>query len=438
MKTRALSVLGALVLLLFGSIAGAQELMTPLYRSYLVARAIDRMSNEQASLWFTMAENTTATEPIRVQLENNVTVTFNSTTNMWLESRLKYSNKDYNYMMGFNDDHAPRGGVAQFPGADNIWTYEGYCYLLPKAYYSVSINNPTDQLLKVNIESKKKEEYGSFLYTVQISSLTSTSTAVLTSLNRDSSVPNRALADFVGTLCYKRVDKVVPFASLPYTGVLSPAEWIKRVSDIPSSFLKAGGKVNTADVTIVGLSEAQLAEPCTPTLCQGYVPPGGGGGESPPPGTGGTSAPACTQPDGTTSGNPYDCAPTDNENSCSIINLPCNLKFFFIPRENFLADQIPQLITQNFNMPTQVTDKIEMDIPLLGKPVKVGLDFSNLMMNEVFQGLIKLMCAFSCLYWLLNFFGIPNPLGGSARGNGDLNSAVKTARMKMFDAKGKK
>lgn len=53
-------------------------------------------------------------------------------------------------------------------------------------------------------------------------------------------------------------------------------------------------------------------------------------------GTGGTTgtSSACTKADGTTSGNPYDCAPVDTSVNCSIIDIPCNFKKLFIPTKN--------------------------------------------------------------------------------------------------------
>lgn len=166
---------------------------------------------------------------------------------------------------------------------------------------------------------------------------------------------------------------------------------------------------------------SELAQAAPDTL----PPPGSG---EPAPGGGGSGSPPCTKDDGNVSGNPYDCAPVDNVNNCSIIDLPCNIKWAFIPREDFFTQQLPEIFTRSFNMPIQVTDRIEVDIPFMDQTFRAGLNFNGLVMNDVFQGIVRLMCAFSCLYWLLNFFGIPNLFGGSVKGSSEVKTAIQRSR----------
>lgn len=66
-----------------------------------------------------------------------------------------------------------------------------------------------------------------------------------------------------------------------------------------------------------------------------FPPATGTGGTG---GTGGTTVnapPPCKRSDGSTSGNPYDCAPRDSEVNCSVIDIPCNFRKFFLPSDNW-------------------------------------------------------------------------------------------------------
>lgn len=165
----------------------------------------------------------------------------------------------------------------------------------------------------------------------------------------------------------------------------------------------------------------------------GFSPVDGGGGflQAPPAGggtgtgtgTGSTPPPTtCTKAgDTVTTTNQYDCAPKDAETSCTVLDIPCNLKKLFIPNTDRLkAMMSAQNLTQTLQMPTRVVDEWEFKLKMPGDVVRTfKIDFRPYIIPEEAMVGIKFVIGVALLLWAVNFTGIPNPLGGKAGGAGE-------------------
>lgn len=160
-------------------------------------------------------------------------------------------------------------------------------------------------------------------------------------------------------------------------------------------------------VDIAGLTNASAT--CTPEICPALVaastaPPGAGTG-----GTGGTGgAAACTKPDGTTSGNPYDCAPQDAELKCSILDIPCNLRKLFIPSSDWFKTKLTKRdLGFNVNLPVTIVNSWDLDVTIAGKQIKTGINFKGLEISEKGKDQYRFMMFWGTFLFLLSYIGVP-------------------------------
>ena len=423
MKRALLGLLGALVVLL-GNTAGAAELVGWNFKRYLTMEFFKALSDDQAYDWLSAADGNILVENIVVQ-RNGRRITFNAPAAQvhWPNFYMQYPNMNIIEWLEFNDDYRPH--VEKFNYSNlGEWMPDGYCFYSPgtkvKGFEFTS-------LTKIEFESHSKNSPGGVRYNAR--TRWGTGQSLMGSGETYYTSDHKRDADIWLGACWQ-TSKITEYVFLPYGPYMTRADGKVFLGNAlrgsALAYYENTQVPNYTGFTYEGYTESELVAECTEVLCPGYG--GGSTGTNPGAGgsTGGTTTPPCTRSDGTTSGNPYDCAPTDNETSCSIINLPCNFKKAFIPRDNFLQYEVPKIFSKQWNLPTQVVDEITVNLPIYGK---VGLNFAGLTMNSTFQGMLKLMAAFASLFWLLNFFGIPNILG-NARGSSDIPESVyKAGRM---------
>lgn len=190
----------------------------------------------------------------------------------------------------------------------------------------------------------------------------------------------------------------------------------KFSDDIASALgaMATGGvKVSSTYVTLVDYedptSTCTTQTGCDSTSSGGSTTPGGST----------TNNPACTRTDGSTSGNPYDCAPS--EEGCVVVQLICMFKKAFIPRDGFLQNiySAPSL-TQMADLPIIAVDYWEFEF----KGEKVKLDFSIFQIPDAVKIFVSAIIYWRYFYWLMEFFGLPLPFGNprsSHTGNIDIS-----------------
>lgn len=411
--------LGALVLLL-SSMASALEFTN---RRFLAVETIKTLTNSEAyDLLRALSRGTNVPDrTIPIPSINKTVVITDSIRAVMPAAFPKYTTPTYLEFMRWRNAHTTTFSGFQYNGGS-----DGICWQRKNTNIGVS---ETGSWQAVTFSSGQPDYYKAYVH------ITSSS-GPYTWYSGESAYPNHGdkITSFLGECFNANTFTFYDYftANDVYTDL--PIFVTPSASEVGGAAVRASLQAyyqeeqtpSYAPFQFVGYSDAELDSACSFASCPTTGTPGTGGGT---PGTGGTSTPPCTKDDGNISGNPYDCAPVDNENNCSIIDLPCNLKWLFIPREDFFTSQLPEIFTKSFDMPLQVTDRIEFNIPFLGKDIPMGLNFGQWTMNNTFQGIIKLVCGFSCLYWLLNFFGIPNVFGNTAGSSALHDSYTKAGQI---------
>lgn len=147
-------------------------------------------------------------------------------------------------------------------------------------------------------------------------------------------------------------------------------------------------------------------------------PAGGGSGGTggTPGGTPGTGS-TCTTSSGSTSTNQYDCAPKDTETSCSILDIPCNLKKLFVPAPDYFKKTLNNVsLSEKLHLPIRSVDHWDIQVKFMGTDIQtIPLVFDDFFTEDARKMLLYLerICIF---FWVLNTLGLPNPFGRSVGG----------------------
>lgn len=175
-----------------------------------------------------------------------------------------------------------------------------------------------------------------------------------------------------------------------------------------------------APFQFVGYSDAQLDSACSFAACPST-------GNPSDPGPGGPPAPACTRPDGSTSGNPYDCAPKDEDTKCAFIDIPCNLKYLFIPRKDFLTEKLKDGVGLTVKFPITITNEWKADIKFAGHTFKAGASFDMLNWSEETKDQFRFYAWWSTFLFLLSYLGVPFMAGKRGMADAAQDSTVGAA-----------
>lgn len=400
MWVRALSIVGASVLLVAAGNAGAIEFNV---KRFVVIDAFSRMTDEQALLYLRNADLKVSTGVDVNAGPYSRTVKFNSNASAWQAMTLKFPNSNVTLWKKWDQDHKDRANPA-YSGPDFV--EDGPCYLLPKAELTATFVNKSDtQLLKVMMMSRAKPADYGLMYAIQV--VEGPNVVSIGSSSYDINSRSGALAQFK-TKCLQTPTKITDWAYATWNDILiggQPAWLGNTLRGAAVEYYTREEYPDYSGIEIIGYTESDLLAACTTVSCPGYTPPPAGG-ETPPP-TSGTTTPACTKPDGTTSGNPYDCAPTDNQTKCSLIDIPCNLKSLFIPRKDFLSQKLKDGIGLTVKFPLTVSDSWMTDITFGGKTFPVGADFSTLTWNEETKDQFRFFAWWSTFLFLLGYLGVP-------------------------------
>lgn len=144
-------------------------------------------------------------------------------------------------------------------------------------------------------------------------------------------------------------------------------------------------------------------------------------------------SPACTKADGTTSGNPYDCAPSDAETLCGIIDIPCNLKKLFIPRSEFLNEKLKGGVGLTVKFPITVAESWMFPVTLAGQTFDVGLSFAAFDLGESAKDQFRFLAWWGAFLFLLAYIGLP--IVGGRRGMADAGrEAIEAADKRNSEA----
>lgn len=191
------------------------------------------------------------------------------------------------------------------------------------------------------------------------------------------------------------------------TNGLSIPEWVRVDGPIPAGF----------------------DQPCTGSTCEGYTPPGGStGGTDPGGSTGGTGgtggAPTtCTTSSGTTTTNQYQCAPSDTDSKCTVLDIPCNFRYLFIPDKKAVQELFnAETISKTLNLPIQVVNESRMTFCVgndwtlcTGEGDNqsgnrwVSLDWRTIKIPTSIIQLISFVIWLGVASYILGYLGLPNP-----------------------------
>lgn len=151
------------------------------------------------------------------------------------------------------------------------------------------------------------------------------------------------------------------------------------------------------------------------------------GGETPDPSgsTGGNVTNnynvECDKPGGGKSTAQYECTPKDQDTSCNVINLPCNLKALFVPRSEVLKEIFSAVnITHALNLPVVVSKHWEFD--LLGQHVK--FDWNVIELPQAVKNFILATLWLRQGFWVMAYLGMPLPFGNPRGGSDVVRSGV--------------
>lgn len=230
---------------------------------------------------------------------------------------------------------------------------------------------------------------------------------VMTEYNKNVIRPN-AMDWYFGS--YVRLNGPEDFGKLPapHSDTLTGLQI--ALSEIVANYDRAGSKFSPPS----GIKF--ISTPADPAICTDSAgcpvnpdDPDGDGQPGTAP-TGGTTNnynvdTKCTTTTGTKTNNQYDCNPSDTETQCNVLNLPCNLKRLFIPRNDFIQDKIDNMdFGINIDFPVKSVDSWSVKID---DHTTISIDFGLLKLSEETKDQLRFMIFWGCLLWILRFVGVP-------------------------------
>lgn len=433
---------GALVLLLLQSGAGAQS-STVTFRKYLAREAFKKYTDDQADSLYRATSVGISNFVTLTVFTNSYEVKFDTrhAKSLWDSIHPKYVIDGVLDWKKYNSDHASTFAAFAYGrgSASGPWP-DGKCYFTPgTVVQSINIPQTLDRLTKIEFTSYSVltsggARYGAFAAAVGGSKNTFNETYY-------TSDHTTALNQHLNA-CWKGID-FYTYGTVGYVGIPYPKLFFgQTLRSLFPLYYDAEPVVSFDGLTFVGLTEAELDRSCTEALCPGYQTPVSNPGVPAPPSSG---APPCEKADGTTSGNPYDCAPTDSELNCSIIDLPCNLRKLFIPRKDFITGKLQNREHGvNLNIPVTIVNQWCVNVKIVSESENsVCLDFTRLSLDEKTKDQYRFMIFWGTFLWLLHFLGVPflgsrQTAGNTARGMADSVNDIGNAAARGINSGGRK
>ena len=190
-----------------------------------------------------------------------------------------------------------------------------------------------------------------------------------------------------------------------YTGVTNPDEVVGRnVITVMSRYLQDGGDMQQAGVSVRMLRDVDETAPCTPELCPDNVSDGTG--------------------DAGDAG--HEEAPADESTGCSILDIPCNLRTLFIPRDNYLQSRIDAINASESPLPIAPVSRIAFGIPVregvphwlhastfaidFGDTYREGVGYTSDDSPRLLVQVLKFLAGIQVLGFAMRYLGLPHLL----------------------------
>lgn len=133
----------------------------------------------------------------------------------------------------------------------------------------------------------------------------------------------------------------------------------------------------------------------------------------------------CTTASGSTTTNQFECAPTNDETKCSVLDIPCNLKKLFVPDPDFFGKLFDaDKVSHQLELPVVITNT--WDFQLLGE--RVSFDWRTIVIPDLVKDMIIGVLYVRQGFWVMSFLGMPLPFGSPSGGGaipGQIGDAVR-------------
>ena len=138
----------------------------------------------------------------------------------------------------------------------------------------------------------------------------------------------------------------------------------------------------------------------------------------------------CTKPDGSKSTNQFDCTPIDSGSNCNLLDIPCNLKWLFIPDPEHIKVMFAlDGLQKTLHLPIQSVDYWEFELYIGDTKQTFRLPFNLFVIPDKVKTFIDALIGIAITSWVLNYLGLPNPLGRSSGGSDVVSDSIEYGRM---------
>ena len=310
----------------------------------------------------------------------------------------KYVTPDYRKKIAFDNDHVTTFSRYNYSSVGS-WSSDGVCWLLPNARYEI-YSNDSLYLKKLSFFSGREPQTardGSTYYWYAAIPGWEQPQGKLFNMSS-----NRSSFRFDNSICHGEM----PFfqhVHTAYTGFTDSDEVVRRnVITVMSHYLQDGGDVQQAGVSLRMLRDVDETTPCTPELC-----------------------PDMSSSDGTADASRGE-APVDDSTSCSILDIPCNLRTLFIPRDNYLQSRIDAINASESPLPIAPVSRIAFGIPVregvphwlhastfaidFGDSYREGVGYTSDDSPRLLVQVLKFLAGIQVLGFAMRYLGLPHLL----------------------------
>lgn len=130
---------------------------------------------------------------------------------------------------------------------------------------------------------------------------------------------------------------------------------------------------------------------------------------------------------------------TDEGSSCSLIDIPCNFRYLFIPDNDWLQNKLNDTdigVNGSF-VPIQIVDDITLGtfkVYPTNVQFQAKLNFNFFKPTEMFTDMMRFLAWWAAFFWALNYLGFP--VIASMKGGALLEDREKASRMGRSISKG--
>lgn len=358
---------------------------------YEAIQAFRRLDVQQANAY----ARSGSTQNVKILLESAVV---SITARPELFEKLisgKYTTSDYRKKVAFDNDHVTTFGGYNYSSVGS-WSSDGVCWLLPNAKYGV-YSNDSLYLKKLSFFSGRELQTapnGSTYYWYAAIPGWEQPQGKLFNMSS-----GRISFRFDASICHGEM----PFyehVHTAYTGFADPDEVVRRnVITVMSHYLQDGGDMQQAGVSLRMLRDVDETTSCTSELC-----------------------PDMSSSDSTADAGRGD-APADESTGCSILDIPCNLRTLFIPRDGYLQSRIDSINASDSPLPIAPVSRIAFGIPEregvpqwlwhsdfaidFGDSYREGVGFTSNESPKLLIQVLKFVAGMQVLAFAMRYLGLP-------------------------------